>query len=75
MVVDDEKYFTILHTTLTDMDGSWTDDVENTPNTVKYKAIGKFEPRVLVWCSIYKADVSTPFIDGTFKGQAVDADV
>jgi hypothetical protein len=34
------------------MDGFWTDDVENTPDTVKYKAVGKFEPIVLVWCAI-----------------------
>jgi hypothetical protein len=49
----------------------WTDDVENTPYGVKYKAVGKFAPKVLVWCAISEAGVSTPFI-GTVKGQAVD---
>jgi hypothetical protein len=45
------------------------DDVENTPDAVTNKAVGKFEPKVLVWCAISEAGVSTPFI-GT-----VDADV
>jgi hypothetical protein len=38
------------------------------------RVYGKFEPKVLVWCAISEAGVSTPFI-GTVKGQAVDADV
>jgi hypothetical protein len=31
------------------MDGFWTDNVENTPDAVKYQAVGKFEPKTLVW--------------------------
>jgi hypothetical protein len=41
--------------------GFWTDNVENTPDAVKYKAVGKFEPNVLVWCAFSKAGVPTPF--------------
>jgi hypothetical protein len=55
------------------MDEFWTDDVEITPNAGKYKAIDKFEPKILVWCIISKAGVSSSFI-GTVKGQAIDAD-
>jgi hypothetical protein len=40
--MDDEKYFTFSLSTLTGMNGFWTDDVENTPAAVKYKAVGKF---------------------------------
>jgi hypothetical protein len=52
------------------MDGFWTYGVEYTPDRVKYKAVGKFEPKVLVWCAISEAGVSTPFLGF----QAVDAD-
>jgi hypothetical protein len=53
---------------LTGIDGFWTDD---TPDPVKYKTVGKFEPKDLIWCAMTETGVSTPFI-GTFKGQAVD---
>jgi hypothetical protein len=39
-----------------------TDDIENTPDAVKNTTVGKFEPKVLVWCAISEAGVSTPFI-------------
>jgi hypothetical protein len=72
IVMNDEKYFTFSHSTLTGMNGFWTDDVENTPDIVKYK--GGWQ----VWaksfglvCDISEAGVSTPFI-GTVKGQAVE---
>jgi hypothetical protein len=42
------------------MNGFWTDDFENTPDAVLYKAVGKFESKVLVWCAISETDVSTP---------------
>jgi hypothetical protein len=45
----------------------WTDNVENSPDAKKYKAIGQFEPKVLVWCAF------STFI-GTVKSQTVDAD-
>jgi hypothetical protein len=72
--MDDEKYFTFSRSTLTEMDGFWTGYVENTPDAIKYKAVGKFEPKVLVWYAISEVGVSTPFIWNA-KGQAVDADV
>jgi hypothetical protein len=73
-LINDKKYFIFSHSTLTGMDGFWTDDVENTPDTLKYKAVGKFGPKILVWNGISKASVSTPFIE-TVKSQAFDADV
>jgi hypothetical protein len=44
--MDDEKYFTFSPNTLTRMNGFWTDGVKNTPVALKYKAVGKFEPKV-----------------------------
>jgi hypothetical protein len=73
-VMDDEKYFTFSHSTLSGTDGFWTADVANISEAVQYKAVGKFKPIVLIWCVISEASVSTPFI-GTVKGQAVDAGV
>jgi hypothetical protein len=47
MTVMDEV-FTFLHSTLTEMDGFCTDDVENTPDAIKYRVVGKIKPKVLV---------------------------
>jgi hypothetical protein len=74
IVMDDEKNLTFSHSTLREINGFWTDDVENTPDAVKYKIFGKFELKVLVWCAISEAVIFTTFI-GTVKGQAVDAAV
>jgi hypothetical protein len=60
--MDDENNFRFSHSTLSGMNGLWTDDVENTPDAVIYKAVGKFEPKILVWCAISGTGVSTPFI-------------
>jgi hypothetical protein len=46
IMMDSEKYFTYSHSTLTRMDGFWTDNVENTSDAVKCKAVGKFELKV-----------------------------
>jgi hypothetical protein len=61
IVMDDEKYFS--HSTLTGMDGFWKNDVENTLDAVKCKIVGKFEPKVLIWCAISEAGVSSSFSD------------
>jgi hypothetical protein len=45
---------------------------KNTPDAGKYKIVGKFEQKVLIWCVISEVCVSTPFIRTI---QAVDADV
>jgi hypothetical protein len=54
------------------LNGFWTDNIENTSDAVKYKAFGKFEPKVLVWCAIF--ETGDTFIE-TIKGQAVDAEI
>jgi hypothetical protein len=54
--------FTFSHSILTGMNGFWIDHVENTSDTVRYKADGKFEPKILVWYAISESGVSTPFI-------------
>jgi hypothetical protein len=74
IVLDDEQYFTFSHSTMTGMNGFCTDDVGNTPDIIKYKAVGKFQPKVLLWCAISEAGVSKHFI-WTVKGEAVNAEV
>jgi hypothetical protein len=39
ILMDDEKYFTFSHSTLSGMNGFWTDYVQNTPDAVKYKIL------------------------------------
>jgi hypothetical protein len=64
--MDDKNNFRFSHSTLAGINGLWTDDDKNTPDAVKYKAGGKFEPKILVWCAISETGVSTSFI-GTIK--------
>jgi hypothetical protein len=52
IAMDVAMHFTFSHSTLTEMDGFCTDDVENIADAVKYKAVGKFEAKVLVWCVV-----------------------
>jgi hypothetical protein len=45
-----------------------------TPDAVKYKVVGKFEPKVLILCAISETCVSISY-KGSVKGQAIDIDV
>lgn len=74
IILDDEKYFTFAHHELSGNDGFYTDNIENTPDNVKYAGKLKFEPKVLVWAAISSKGVSEPLIRPN-KAKAVDADV
>jgi len=59
-VIDDESYFTLGNTTLAGNDRFYSDNLEKTPDDVKYKYQEKFEKKILVWIAISPAGVSTP---------------
>lgn len=72
IVMDDEKYFTFSHAELPGNSGFYTDNIDETPNEVKYKAKAKFADKVLVWCAISERGVSRAFVSRV-RGEAVNA--
>lgn len=74
IILDDESYFTFSHHELSGNDGFYTDDIEATPDNVKYAGKLKFEPKVLVWVAISSKGVSAPLIRPN-KAKAVDSDI
>lgn len=66
------SHFHTMH--LTGNDGFYTDDIETTPDNVKYAGKSKFEPKVLVWVAISSKGVSASLIRPN-KAKAVNADV
>lgn len=74
IVMDDEKYFTLSHAELPGNSGFYTDNIEETPDEVRYKAKAKFAEKVLVWCAISERGVSRPFVSRV-RGEAVNAEV
>ena len=73
MILDDESYFNFSHHELSGNDGYYTDNFEATPDNVKYAGKSKFEPKVLVWCSISSKGISTLVIR-PYKAKAIDSD-
>lgn len=71
IVMDDEKYFTLSHSEMKGSDEFPTSGIENSSNDVKYKAKEKLYDKVLVWCVISQAGVSTP-CNGRVRGEPVD---
>ncbi|CAH1110287.1 unnamed protein product [Psylliodes chrysocephalus] len=75
IVMDDEKYFTLSHSEIKGNDRFYTDDIENTPDNVKFKGKSKFEDKVLVWCAISEAGfISQPYV-GRVRGEALNAEL
>lgn len=73
IVLDDESYFTFSHSELSGNVGYYTQNVEKTPDNVKYASKLKFEPKVLVWCAISSKGISEPYIRPR-GGPAIDSD-
>ena len=47
--IDDEAYFTYAHSTINGNDNFYSDDLTQTPANVKYRKVGKFESKMLVY--------------------------
>lgn len=60
-IIDDESYFTLSHSVQTGNDRFYTDDIEKTPEDVKYKFQAKFEKKMLVWLAVSPRGISRPF--------------
>ena len=54
--------------------GFYTNDQDETPNNVKFKATSKFPKKILVWLALSSKGISQPFI-GKCGGPAISKDV
>ncbi|XP_031621019.1 uncharacterized protein LOC116339337 [Contarinia nasturtii] len=74
IILDDESYFTFAHHELSENDGFYTDNIEATPDNVKYAGKAKFEPKVLVWVAISSKGISAPIIRPQ-EAEAINSDI
>ena len=72
-LMDNESYFTLANTTLAGNDRFYSDNLEKTPDSVKYKYKAKFEKKLLVWIAISPAGMTSPIFFQS--GLAINQDV
>ena len=58
--MDDESYFTLKHSTINGNNNFYSSNVIETPASVKYDSISKFEDKLLVWMCWSNKRVSKP---------------
>ena len=73
VILDDESYFHLSNTELSGNAGFYTSDINTTPNEVRLKRKGKFEPKLLVWVAFSMKGISRYYI--VPSGQAIDQNV
>lgn len=73
IILDDESYFTFSNHKMSGNDGFYTDNIEETPDNVKYAGKSKFEPKVLMWIAISSKGFSQPYFR-PFGGLAINSD-
>jgi hypothetical protein len=61
VILDDESYFTLSHSTINGNGSYYSSDRLKTPASVKYCKKRKFEPKVLVWLAGSEKGFSEPF--------------
>lgn len=62
IILDDEKYFTYSWNNGEQNVGFYTDNIEETPDNIRFALKGKFEPKILVWAAISTKGVSKLYI-------------
>lgn len=71
-IIDDESYFTLSNTGVPGNDRFYTNDLNTTPESVKYNLCEKYPPKLLVWLAISPKGVTKPHF--LTSGLAVNAD-
>jgi hypothetical protein len=61
VILDDESYFTLSHSSINGNGSFFSSDKPKTPASVKYRKKRKFEPKVLVWLAGSEKGLSRPF--------------
>jgi predicted transcriptional regulator len=72
-IIDDESYFTLSNTTLPGNDRFYSNNIQMTPDHVKYKYQAKYESKVMVWIAISPSGISKPCFSQS--GLAVNQEV
>lgn len=70
--MDDEKYFTFSNSNEL-YDIFYTDNIQTTPESVKFIGKAKFEPKVMMWIAISSKGISMPYFKSV-RCPAVDSD-
>ena len=60
--MDDESYFTLSHTNINGNGQFYSSDISQTPASVKYKSVTKFQKKMLVWSCFSEKGISSPYI-------------
>ena len=61
VILDDESYFTLTHSTINGNDNFYSSNIQETPSSVKYRKVSKFEQKILVWIAFSSEGISEPF--------------
>ena len=59
--LDDESYFTLMHSTINGNDNFYSSDIQETPSSVKYRKVSKLEKKNLAWIAFSTEGISEPF--------------
>ena len=73
IVMDDETYCTLSHSTINGNDNFYSSNIEMTPSEVKFKTKAKFEKKALVYLVASERGISKAFV--TPSGQAINQEV
>ena len=60
-ILDDESYFTLSNDSQPGNDSFYSDNVQQTPETVRNKFKSKYEKKIMVWLAISPRGVSAPY--------------
>ena len=60
-VIDDESYFTLSHASIAGNDRFYSNNLQTTPNHIKYKHKAKYEQKLLVWIALSPRGMSKPY--------------
>ena len=73
VIINDESYFRLSNSDLSENSGLYSLDVSTTPDSLKLKRVSKFESKLLVWVPISPLGMSKHLI--VPSGQFVNEDV
>lgn len=71
-ILDDESYFTLSNANQPGNDRFYSDDLDTTPDTVKYNSVAKYPPKLLVWLAISPKGLAKPYFRSS--GLAINQD-
>lgn len=74
VILDDEKYFTFAWNNGDQNCGFYTNNIENTPDNIKFAPKAKFEPKVLVWAAISSKGLSQLYLQDS-TAPAIRSDI